>query len=198
MPERRSVKLERRPLQRRARETVDVILRATTQILSREGLGRITTNRVAERAGVSIGSVYQYFPNKEALVAEVRRRYDEAFQERLIGMVGRAAALPLEQAVEHCVRALIAIHAEDPGLHNAVSAAGIEDPERRLLHQLAASWLEARRDEIRRPNRALAAAVVLDAAEALIHGVALRSPERLADDEFAVEVTDLLVRYLAK
>jgi hypothetical protein len=108
------------------------------------------------------------------------------------------ATLPLEQAVEQCVRALIALHAEDPGLHNAVSAAGIEDPDRRLLHQVVASWLEARRDEIRRPNRALAATVALDAAEALIHGVALRSPERLADDDLAVEVTDLLVRYLAK
>lgn len=198
MRERRLGKQERQPLQRRARETVDIIIRATAQILSREGLGRITTNRVAERAGVSIGSLYQYFPNKEALVAEVRRRYDEAFRERLIGLVGFIAALPLDQAVDHCVRGLIAIHAEDPGLHNAVSAAGIEGHERRLLHQVAASWLEARRDEIRRPNRALAAAVALDAAEALIHGVALRSPERLADDEFAVEVTDLLVRYLAK
>src|SRR5215470_7076930 len=125
---RRSGRAERLPLQRRARETVDVILRATSQILSREGLARVTTNRVAERAGVSIGSLYQYFPNKEALVAEVRRRYNEAFRERLIGLVGIVAALPLEQAVEHCVRALIAIHAEDPGLHNAVSAAGIEDP----------------------------------------------------------------------
>ena len=114
----------------------DVILRATAQILSREGLARLTTNRVAEKAGVSIGSLYQYFPN--------------------------------------------------------------EDPERRLLQQVAASWLEARRDEIRRPDRVLAAAIALDTAEALIHGVALRSPERLADDEFAAEVTDLLVRYLAK
>jgi AcrR family transcriptional regulator len=197
MLKKRQRKRKKQPLQRRARETIDVIIRATAQILSREGLARVTTNRVAERAGVSIGSLYQYFPNKEALVAEVRRRYDEGFRERLIGLVGIVAALPMEQAVEHCVRALIAIHAEDPGLHNAVSAAGIEDPERRLLHQVAASWLEARRDEIRRPNRALAAAVALDAAEALIHGVALRSPERLADDEFAVEVTDLLVRYLA-
>ena len=197
MPQKRP-KRHRQPLQRRARETVDVIVRATAHILSREGLARVTTNRVAERAGISIGSFYQYFPNKEAVVAEVRRRYDEAFRERLIGLVGIVAALPLEEAVAACVRQLIAIHAEDPGLHNAVSGAGLDSGERRLLHQVAAGWLEARRDEIRRPNRMLAAAVALDTAEALIHGVALRSPERLADDDFAVEVTDLLVRYLAK
>jgi len=197
MPQKRP-KRHRQPLQRRARETVDVIVRATAHILSREGLARVTTNRVAERAGISIGSFYQYFPNKEAVVAEVRRRYDEAFRERLIGLVGIVAALPLEEAVAACVRQLIAIHAEDPGLHNAVSGAGLDSGERRLLHQVAAGWLEARRDEIRRPNRMLAAAIALDTAEALIHGVALRSPERLADDDFAVEVTDLLVRYLAK
>ena len=198
MPTKRPASRQRRPLQRRAQETVEVILRATTQILSRDGLDRVTTNRVAEKAGVSVGSLYQYFPNKEALVAEVRRRYDHAFRERLIGLVGLVATLPLEEAVERCVRALIAIHAEDPGLHNAVSSAGLDDTERRLLHQVAASWLEARRDEIRRPDRTLAATIALDAAEALIHGVALRSPERLGDDDFAAEVTDLLVRYLAR
>jgi AcrR family transcriptional regulator len=176
---------------------VDVIVRATAQVLSREGPDRVTTNRVAARAGVSVGSLYQYFPNKEALVAEVRRRYDEGFRERLVDLIGALDVLPLNAAVERCLRALIAAHREDTGLHNAVSE-GITTAERRLLHQLTASWLEARRDEVRRPNRALAAAVALDVAEALIHGVALRAPERLADEEFAVEVTDLLVRYLAK
>jgi hypothetical protein len=67
-----------------------------------------------------------------------------------------------------------------------------------LLHQLVATWLEVRRDDVRRPDRDLAAALALDAAESLIHGVALRSPERLGDQAFADEVTDLLVRYLAR
>jgi AcrR family transcriptional regulator len=174
------------------------VLRATAQILSREGLGGVTTNRVAEKAGVSIGSLYQYFPNREALVAEVRRRYDEAFRDRLLALIGSIGTLPLAEAVERCVRALIALHAEDPGLHNAVSTAGVSDGERRLLHQLTASWLDARRDEIRRPDRALAAAMALDVAEALIHGVALRDPDQLGREEFAAEVTDLIVRYLAK
>ena len=49
-----------------------------------------------------------------------------------------------------------------------------------------------------RPNHALAAAVALESVEALIHGVALREPQRFAEEEFAAEVTDLLVRYLAR
>ncbi len=198
MPAKRRSSHKRRPLQQRSRETIEVIVRATAQILSREGTARVTTNRVAEKAGVSVGSIYQYFPDKEALVAEVRRRYDEAFRERMLALVGSVATLPLGDAIERCVRAMIAVHADDTGLHNAVSAAGIAEPERRLLHQVAASWLDAHRDEVRRPDHALAAAVALDVMEGIIHGVALRDPERLVRDEFAVEVTDMLVRYLVR
>src|SRR5580658_5503276 len=53
----------------RSRNTVAAILEATTYILVRDGYERCTTNKVAQRAGVSIASLYQYFPSKEALVA---------------------------------------------------------------------------------------------------------------------------------
>jgi AcrR family transcriptional regulator len=118
-------KQKRRPLQQRSRDTVEVIIRATTQILSHDGLDRLTTNRVAERAGVSVGSLYQYFPDKQALVAEVHRRFDELFRQRLIDAMAAAGTLPLAEAVGRCVRTLIDLHADDPGLHNAVSAAGM-------------------------------------------------------------------------
>jgi AcrR family transcriptional regulator len=188
----------RRPVQSRSQDTVEVILRATAHILARQGTQGLTTNRVAAKAGVSIGSLYQYFPDKDALVAEIRRRYEEAFRDRLIALARDLDGLRLRDAIARCVRELIALHAEDPRLHNAVSAAGIAAGDRRLLHQLAASWLDARRREVRRPDRPLAAAIALDAAESLIHGVALREPERLAGDAFATEVTDLLVRYLVR
>lgn len=198
MPSVRRARPRRRPAQRRSQETVEVILRATAHILSRDGIEALTTNRVAERAGVSIGSLYQYFPDKDALVAEIRRRYEDAFRDRMVALTRDLHGRPLPAAIAQCVRELIAIHADDPRLHNAVSAAGIDAGERRLLHQLATTWLEARRADVRRPNHVLAAAVALDAAESLIHGVALRDPERLADDAFAAEVTDLLVRYLVR
>jgi AcrR family transcriptional regulator len=197
MPTKQPNKPKARPRQRRAQETIDIIVRATAHILSREGIDRVTTNRVAEKAGVSIGSLYQYFPNKEALVGEVRRRYDEAFRERLIALIGGIGTLPLRDGIERCVRALVAIHAEDTGLHNAISA-GMEDGERRMLEQVVATWLAARADDVRRPDLALAATVALDAAEALVHGVAQREPERLTQEDFIAEVSDLLVRYLVK
>ncbi|MEQ1756481.1 MAG: TetR/AcrR family transcriptional regulator [Micropepsaceae bacterium] len=64
----------RTPQQSRARETCDVIFEATAQILETHGEGALTTNRIAERAGVSIGTIYQYFPNKQALLVALARR----------------------------------------------------------------------------------------------------------------------------
>ena len=62
------------PVQRRAKATVEALLDSTTRILAHEGYARLTTNRVAEVAGVSIGSLYEYFPNKQALVAATLAR----------------------------------------------------------------------------------------------------------------------------
>jgi AcrR family transcriptional regulator len=198
MPNPARKRRKRQPQQRRSRDTVEVIVQATAHILSRDGAQHITTNHVADTAGVSIGSLYQYFENKEELVDEVRRRYGESFRERLLAVIAKAGTLPIGEAAAECVRFLIEVHAEDPGLHNAVSPDGPDAGERRMLHQIATSWLEAHASEVRRANRPLAAAVAMDAVEALIHGAALRAPERLRDEEFAAEVTDLLVRYLVK
>ncbi len=142
------------------------------------------------------GASYQYFPDKEALFAEVRRRQEDAFRQRLIAMTGETSGVSLEAAIARCVHTLIELHREDPGLHAAVSAEGVDDGERRLFRQLAASWLEARREEVRPRRRALTAEIAVDAAESLIHGASLRSPERLSDKAFANEVIDLLTRYL--
>src|SRR5579859_5011283 len=64
--------------QDRSRATVDALVEATARILVRDGFDRASTNRIAAEAGVSIGSLYQYFPSKEALVAAVIDRHNQA------------------------------------------------------------------------------------------------------------------------
>src|SRR5271170_6580599 len=69
------VPVRRQPKQRRACQTVDAILEAVIRILKREGVDALTTNRIAEVAGVSIGSVYQYFPDKRAILVALHQRH---------------------------------------------------------------------------------------------------------------------------
>src|SRR5262245_35927574 len=81
---RQSVVSQRRnPRQTRARATMEAIFEATARIIEREGIRALNTNRIAERAGISIGTLYEYFPNKDAvLVAMARRRLAE--DERVV------------------------------------------------------------------------------------------------------------------
>jgi AcrR family transcriptional regulator len=185
------------PKQDRSRVTVETLIEATTRIIEADGLEGLTTNRVARVAGVSIGSLYQYFPNKAALVEEVRTRFAARFQDRLLDLVGRLGTLGLREALREWVVTMVELHAESPGVHNAVGT-GTPSEAQAALGAVVGSFLEARAEEIRRPDRALAGRMVLEAAEALIHNTALRDPARLADAAWVDEVCELLQRYLLK
>jgi AcrR family transcriptional regulator len=188
---------KKQPKQARSQATVEAIIQATARILSKEGRARLSTNRIAEVAGVSVGSLYQYFPHKEALLAELRSRYEQRFLRDIVRELGQVGRLPLREAVPQFVRFMIGLHAEDPKLHNELSAE-IPDSQHETLRAFALVYLEAHRDEVRRENLELAAQVALEAGEALIHRTALHEPERLRDERFVGEVCDLLLRYLAR
>jgi AcrR family transcriptional regulator len=192
-----AIYLRKKPKQDRSQTTVDALVEATARILVRDGPERLSTNRIAEVAGVSIGSLYQYFPNKEALLEELRRRYQTQFLDRVMAQVSHLGPLPLHEAVGAFTAFMIGIHREDPELHNAVSAQ-VPEWERKFIHQVTLAYLEAHRDEVRPQNLDLAAFIVEQAGEATIHNAALYCPERLDDPEFAEEVTRLLLGYLAK
>jgi AcrR family transcriptional regulator len=91
------------PRQARAGETVELILEATAQILEAGGLPAFTTNAVAERAGVSIGTLYQYFADKNAILLALAR------QQMTIGLasIGRALQGESDPSVEGRVRAMV-------------------------------------------------------------------------------------------
>ena len=79
-----SLNPRKKPQQRRSHVTIDTIFEATIQVLLAQGLDGVTTVQIAERAGVSIGSLYQYFPNKRALMAAVVRRHVGEVVDRTI------------------------------------------------------------------------------------------------------------------
>ena len=102
MPRRPDVKPRKRPRQRRARETERAILIAAERVLVEEGPAAFNTNRVAERAGVSIGSLYQYFPNKAAILFRlhvVENATTFAAVSAALDREGASAALRLRGAI---------------------------------------------------------------------------------------------------
>lgn len=102
------------PLQSRSRFTVDAILDAAAHILCKDGYADFNTNRVAVKAGVSIGSLYQYFPNKETLIAELRRRHFDDLRSEMLIAFRHAQGLPLDAGTRLLVEASIKAHRIDP------------------------------------------------------------------------------------
>src|SRR5215813_345643 len=107
--------------QARSRDTIDALLTATARVLMRDGFDKASTNRIAETAGVSVGSLYQYFPSKEALVVAVMERHNRELMQVVRGALAQVAALPVEQAVPKLVAAAIKAHRIDPELHRALA-----------------------------------------------------------------------------
>ena len=101
-------KKRRNPKQARARATVDAILEAAFQILESDGLAHLTTSRIADRAGVSIGTLYQYFPDREAILLEMGQRHSDAMREKITSiLLGSPETGPETGNVRAIVRALM-------------------------------------------------------------------------------------------
>src|ERR1700749_4355100 len=160
--------------QSRAVATVDAILKATARILVKEGYDRASTNKIAERAGVSIGSLYQYFPSKEALIAAVSERHShevvQAVSQASIRVVGR----PIEEAVRGFVSIAIDAHRVNPRLHRVLAEeiprlGRLESVETISLdaHSLIRGYLDIHRNEIASTDLDLAAFICVTVVEAL-------------------------------
>jgi len=116
------VSQRRKPTQARARATMDMIFEATARIIERNGIAALNTNRIAERAGISIGSLYEYFPNKDAiLIAMARQRLAE--DERLVrqALAGPDADQNVSLA-RRAIHALVALHEHRPKVRRAIMA----------------------------------------------------------------------------
>jgi AcrR family transcriptional regulator len=192
--------------QERSRATVDALIEATARILVREGFDKASTNRIAQQAGVSVGSLYQYYPSKEALVAAVIDRHNQQLMEFARAALSDVAALPLGQAVRKIVATAVDAHRVDPKLHR-VLAEQIPRTGRlekiavfnRRYYDLFRGYLEDHRDELRAVDLELAAFVCVTSIEALSHTAVLHRPEILSQEAAATlvdEATRLVMRYL--
>lgn len=196
-----SLKPKKQPVQERARATVNAILQAAAYILVKEGYVRLTTNRVAERAGVNIASLYQYFPNKEALVAELHRNHIEEVRAATQAAINGGRGGTLTEALHGIVRAGMAGHAVNPELHRIfademprLSEGRLDAPDAGPVIDAIASLLRHfGHTEKDAPHRAWMVRIILSG---IIHQAVADCPQRLASDELAEEIVLVLRSYL--
>ena len=197
------------PVQDRAVDTRARILDAAARVFSRHGYSAGTTNRIAAEADLSVGSLYQYFPNKDAILVElVRRHLDEGFQAvtTRLAAVEAEALDPSERTrrlVEAAVDAAIGNHVHDPGLHQVLFEESPRPPElladlRAVEDQaiaLAAAVLAAD-PEVRVADPVMAARVVVTTIESLVHRVIATRARHVDIPAFRHELLEMIERYL--
>ena len=189
-------------MQKRSQQTVAAILEATARILVDEGYDSLNTNRVAEVAEVSIGSLYQYFPNKQALVLALAESHMGREISRLAGMTAELQELPLVEATRRCIRALFEAFAVDVELHRALvtDVVHLGEPLVRGLQAQAEAVvrfaLERRRDEILPENLDLAAFFLVSAVDSIVIRALTIADDRFTLDMLEDEVCELVLRYL--
>lgn len=167
----------KRPLQARSRETYAAILEATARILEAEGLEAANTNAIAERAGVSVGSLYQYFPDKAAIFAELIIASETELCGMLEALVSSTGGQTLEERLALLVQAGVAQQMARPQLTRLLDyleAILPADPkmlaaDERIL-KLIGRLLQDHRDEIARPATATTALDVLSIVKGMVDG----------------------------
>ncbi|MBW1761847.1 MAG: TetR family transcriptional regulator [Deltaproteobacteria bacterium] len=182
---------------------MDAILEATARVLVEVGYERASTNRIARIAGVSIGSLYQYFPGKEALVAALVERHVDRITALLDQAFDRIEELPPRDAARALVTAVLSAQAVDGDLHRLlieqIPRVGrlqrITDVERRFAERTR-DYLKSHRRESAIRNADIAAPLIVYALHGILFGLARTNPAQLQDAAVTDEIVALVTRYL--
>lgn len=201
---RRATSPRKRPAQERSRETVRAILVAAARIFEADGIEAATTDRIAARAGISVGSLYQYYPNKDAiLVALAHCHLLEAAAALAPGLEALEQQPPLDDALLPLVRLTVELHATRSRLHRLLFSEALPDPTlwqairaaRETACARVARYLAAC-PEAHVADPALAARAAFDVLMALAHGFALDPSAGGSAETRAQEIARVLRRYL--
>jgi AcrR family transcriptional regulator len=197
MPPKQVKPARRRAKQQRARDTVDVIREAAAHVLLREGYARATTNRIADVAGVSVGTIYQYFTNKDAIFDALIRGEIDGLRRRLVEAMPNPD-LPLADALRILLSSIIGARPEAPTLYRALEQVPNGLFRRRVSDARGGvvAWvrdfLSTHRRELRVRDFDTAAFVIVAAAE----GIAMNATPEFYRGRGAEEVATLFSRYL--
>lgn len=189
-------KKRRNPKQARAQATVNAVLEAAFQILEQDGEARLTTNLIAERAGVSIGTLYQYFEDREAILAAMGQRQAEATRERITNIILES---PETSSVRAIVKAIMSGIAGSPATRIALSDALFRTRGESVLSEQHAMFFDSLsgRREFGFEMTKETAFVLTHAVICLLRSAAAEPELELAPDALEDELVLLMDSYLA-
>jgi AcrR family transcriptional regulator len=191
----------RKPTQRRAQQTVEAILGAVVRILKRESAQAVTTNHIAEVAGVSIGSVYQYFPDKRAIFRVLHQRHIEEIDRLIESTLVENAGSSLENLIRALIEAMVDAHSADPELYQALfsEVPHMADETKDFpvrLHGAFRLALASRVKELKPRDLDKAAFVVAHMIDSLSHGAMFRRPQSVSLAAAKEEAMHAVLAYL--
>lgn len=195
----------RSPAQSRSRNTVATILDAAARVFAKQGYAQGTTNRIAERAGVSIGSLYEYFPSKDAILVALAEAHIAEAKRVLRETAAELARAPrdVEATVRAIVKTTVTLHELAPALHRVFFEQALRSPRIRSMatavEQRSIAWWERylrTQREIAIRDPALAAAMVFQTIETMTHKVVIHGDGSIPMHRYVEEVVALVVGYL--
>lgn len=198
--------------QQRSKMLMRSVREATLELIDKCGADDITTVKIAERAGISIGSLYRYYPNKEAIFTDIYQEQLRATNERLRANLARSRGhCSAEELIREGVELTVQLHRELLALNAGFFVAfrrsfdfadlrGPDDTAAESWDQWAERWLvglmERNRERLRVVDIGAAARFIMDMASGTIHHIVETRPAALADDALVHQLTELICGYL--
>jgi len=191
----------RKPKQSRSKATASSIVEAATQILAQGGWPAFNTNAIAKRAGVSIGSLYEYFPNKQALLDKIANAHLDDGEALVAAQVQKAANFEsVAGIIETLVTALVRLHQHNPKLHRVLSSdAPVSEQTAQRAAQLRSTATELVQHALAPhvEDAALAGAFAFNTADTLIHQWHIgQDGDLIAPHRLKAELIIMLTAYL--
>ena len=195
-----SVRPRKKPVQKRSQVTVEAIVEAAARIFVREGYASATTNRIAELAGVSVGSLYEYFPNKASLLAALIARQVEAMNTLLRDRLAAVKGGLLAEIVRTIARAVIEAHYQNVELNRLLIAGTPRVAHWRHIEEVSFSLADLIRNSL---SHLIADPVRLEhaafTAETIVESLLQRAilfAHRLPGYRLEEEISSVLMGYL--
>jgi AcrR family transcriptional regulator len=194
----------KRPSQSRATGTVDSLLQATSRALVKLGYAATTTNHIAAIAGVSVGSLYQYFPNKEALVLELARRLVDSDIQLLHSEIAKISHLPLRDGLIQVMNALLKQYAQNAPLRRVLMDQCSRIGKTELFGSFRATvgrlFLEdvSRRYVTSGDSLAIPIFVIVQTIDGVLRGSIHEQGRKFSGEDISTELIKLVIPYVDK